>query len=173
MIPDTMTTIIPAVLLQAVPAPAELAALSEGVALGEALGNSAGPVLPVIATPALGDGPLGIPALVLDAYQFTERTLSATRPGCQSVLAGIGHIESVHASDGRLGASCNTLEPILGPRLDGSVRCQSPARPAICKTPAIPEVHIDRRVCGQPSAHFRRDLLIPAEWLGDWLLPPF
>ena len=73
--------------------------------------------------PNLPDGPLEIPGAVLDAYQFAQRTLTATRPGCHlswAVLAGIGHIESAHASDGRVDAFGNTLGPILGPRLDGS-----------------------------------------------------
>ncbi|MGH3784232.1 MAG: lytic transglycosylase domain-containing protein [Pseudonocardiaceae bacterium] len=77
-----------------------------------------------IPTPSnLLDGPLGIPGTVFDAYQFAERTLTAIRPGCHlswSVLAGIGRIESGHASDGRVDAFGNTLGPILGPRLDGS-----------------------------------------------------
>ncbi|MDQ3906161.1 MAG: lytic murein transglycosylase [Actinomycetota bacterium] len=73
--------------------------------------------------PNLLDGPLGIPGVVLDAYQFAQHTLAETRPGCHllwSVLAGIGRIESDHASDGRVDAFGNTLGPILGPKLDGS-----------------------------------------------------
>ena len=77
-----------------------------------------------IPTPSnLADGPLGIPGAVLDAYQFAQRTLAAIRPGCHlswAVLAGIGRIESNHASDGRVDAFGNTLGPILGPQLDGS-----------------------------------------------------
>ncbi|MFZ0120239.1 MAG: lytic transglycosylase [Pseudonocardiaceae bacterium] len=71
----------------------------------------------------LPEGPLGIPGVMLDAYQRAARTLAATQPGCHlswSVLAGIGRIESGHASDGRIDAAGNTLGPILGPRLDGS-----------------------------------------------------
>ncbi|MGH3780087.1 MAG: hypothetical protein ACRDRO_05480 [Pseudonocardiaceae bacterium] len=71
----------------------------------------------------LPNGPLGIPGVMLDAYQRAARTLAATRPGCHlswSVLAGIGRIESGHASGGRVDAAGNTLGPILGPRLDGS-----------------------------------------------------
>ncbi len=85
---------------------------------------SAGAGLPGIPTPLnLPDGPLGIPGVVLDAYQFAERTLAAARPGCHlswSVLAGIGRIESGHASAGRVDTYGNTLGPILGPKLDGS-----------------------------------------------------
>ena len=87
-------------------------------------GAAASAALPGIETPGnLPDGPLGIPGAVLDAYQFAERTLAATRPICHlswSVLAGIGLIESGHASEGRVDAFGNTLGPILGPRLDGS-----------------------------------------------------
>jgi hypothetical protein len=77
----------------------------------------------IASPPNLPDGPLGIPGAVLDAYQFAQRTLAATRPGCHlswSVLAGIGRIESGHASGGRVDAFGNTLGPILGPQLDGS-----------------------------------------------------
>ena len=85
--------------------------------------DSASVGLPGIPTPPMPDGPLGIPGVVLDAYQFAERTLADTRPGCHlswSVLAGIGRIESNHASDGRVDDFGNTLGQILGPRLDGS-----------------------------------------------------
>lgn len=73
--------------------------------------------------PNLPDGPLGIPGAVLDAYHFAQRTLAQTQPGCHlrwSILAGIGRIESDHASGGRVDAHGNTLGSILGPRLDGS-----------------------------------------------------
>jgi hypothetical protein len=84
---------------------------------------SAGPPgIPV--PPNLPDGPLGIPGVMLNAYQRAARTLAASQPGCHlswSVLAGIGKIESGHASGGRVDAAGNTLGPILGPRLDGSL----------------------------------------------------
>ncbi|MGH3841213.1 MAG: hypothetical protein ACRDR6_12115 [Pseudonocardiaceae bacterium] len=73
--------------------------------------------------PSLPDGPLGIPGVMLDAYQRAARMLAATQPGCHLswiVLAGIGKIESDHASGGRVDTFGNTLGPILGPRLDGS-----------------------------------------------------
>jgi len=66
---------------------------------------------------------LGIPANVLDAYQFAQQTLAQTQPDCHlswSLLAGIGRIESDHANGGRLDAIGNTRGTILGPRLDGS-----------------------------------------------------
>ncbi|MGH3756025.1 MAG: hypothetical protein ACRDRP_25765, partial [Pseudonocardiaceae bacterium] len=61
-------------------------------------GDSSAAEPPGLVTPSgLPDGPLGIPGVVLSAYQSAERTLVATRPGCHlswSVLAGIGRIES-------------------------------------------------------------------------------
>ena len=91
---------------------------------GGASGDPADPRAPWIAVPPhLPDGPLGIPGVMLGAYQRAAGTLAATQPGCHlswSVLAGIGRIESGHASDGRVDAAGNTLGPILGPRLDGS-----------------------------------------------------
>ena len=86
--------------------------------------QSAGADATGMATPAdLPNGPLGIPGNVLDAYQFAQQTLAGTQPGCHlswSLLAGIGRIESDHASGGRLDAIGNTRGTILGPRLDGS-----------------------------------------------------
>jgi hypothetical protein len=107
------------------PLPAETApTVAPSAAPSEVPGAPASAELSGIATPGnLPDGPLGIPGVVLDAYQFAQRSLSALRPGCHlswSVLAGIGRIESGHASDGRVDAFGNTLGPILGPRLDGS-----------------------------------------------------
>jgi hypothetical protein len=69
-------------------------------------------------------GPLGIPGVMLDAYQRAEREMAGIQPGCHlswSTLAGIGRVESGHASGGRVDAIGNTLETILGPRLDGSL----------------------------------------------------
>jgi membrane-bound lytic murein transglycosylase B len=75
------------------------------------------------APPRLADGPLGIPGVMLDAYQHAEQTMADTQPGCHlpyTLLAAIGKIESSHASDGRVDAAGNTLGPIRGQRLDGS-----------------------------------------------------
>lgn len=87
-------------------------------------GDSGGAQPPGLSAPSnLPDGPLGIPAVVLGAYQFAERNLVASRPGCHlswSVLAGIGRIESGHARGGRIDAAGNALGPILGPPLNGS-----------------------------------------------------
>ncbi|WP_016700594.1 lytic transglycosylase domain-containing protein, partial [Actinoalloteichus spitiensis] len=70
----------------------------------------------------LPDGPLGIPAIVLDAYRRAERSLGQTQPGCGlhwSLLAGIGRIESGHARGGNVDSGGTTLSPILGPQLNG------------------------------------------------------
>jgi membrane-bound lytic murein transglycosylase B len=69
-------------------------------------------------------GPLGIPGVMLDAYQRAERVMEQLQPSCHlswATLAGIGKVESGHASGGRVDAAGNTLGPILGPQLDGSL----------------------------------------------------
>jgi membrane-bound lytic murein transglycosylase B len=75
------------------------------------------------AAPRLPDGPLGIPGVMLSAYQHVERTMAQTHPGCHlswTTLGGIGKIESGHASGGRVDAVGNTIGSILGPQLNGS-----------------------------------------------------
>jgi membrane-bound lytic murein transglycosylase B len=75
------------------------------------------------ASQKLPAGPLGIPGVMLDAYQRAERTMATTEPACHlswTMLAGIGQIESGHASGGRVDAAGNTLGPILGPELNGT-----------------------------------------------------
>lgn len=77
-----------------------------------------------LAPPRLPDGPLGIPGVMLDAYHRAEQAMAATQPSCHlswTTLAGIGEIESGHASGGRVDAAGNTLGPILGPQLNGSL----------------------------------------------------
>jgi hypothetical protein len=67
-------------------------------------------------------GNLGIPDLVLQAYQQASERLARSHPGCGvtwHLLAGIGKVESGHASGGRVDGSGRTHRPILGPRLDG------------------------------------------------------
>ncbi|MFC7960584.1 lytic transglycosylase domain-containing protein [Rhodococcoides kroppenstedtii] len=68
--------------------------------------------------------PLGVPAVNVQAYRNAERILHETLPGCTmswSLLAGIGRVESTHANDGKVAPDGTLLEPILGPRLDGSL----------------------------------------------------
>jgi hypothetical protein len=65
----------------------------------------------------------GIPAVVMAAYRRAAALLAASTPGCHmgwALLAGIGRIETGHASEGRVDATGATLRPILGPVLDGS-----------------------------------------------------
>ncbi|WP_206072132.1 lytic transglycosylase domain-containing protein [Antrihabitans stalactiti] len=77
--------------------------------------------VPVAALPAT-TAILGIPEVALAAYRNAELSLAATQPGCGltwNLLAGIGKIESDHASGGRTDRSGTTLAPIHGPTLDG------------------------------------------------------
>lgn len=91
--------------------------------LGSAVPEPALPKLvPLSATAISAPGGLGIPEVVLAAYRNAELALGASQPGCGlnwSLLAGIGRIESGHASGGRTDASGTTATPIFGPSLDG------------------------------------------------------
>ncbi|MFE5810840.1 lytic transglycosylase domain-containing protein [Streptomyces sp. NPDC056491] len=69
------------------------------------------------------EGASGIPATALDAYNRAEVSVAAALPGCKlpwQLLAGIGRVESVHASGYGLKADGYTEKPIRGPRLDGN-----------------------------------------------------
>ncbi|WP_330331927.1 hypothetical protein OHS33_20885 [Streptomyces sp. NBC_00536] len=69
------------------------------------------------------EGASGIPATALDAYRRAEISVAAALPNCKlpwQLLAGIGRIESVHASGYGLKADGSTEKPIRGPRLDGN-----------------------------------------------------
>ena len=64
----------------------------------------------------------GIPSSVLPAYQRAAAALAVSQPGCGltwPLLAGIGKVESSHASGGRVDATGLTRGRILGPVLDG------------------------------------------------------
>ncbi|WP_344366045.1 lytic transglycosylase domain-containing protein, partial [Streptomyces gobitricini] len=68
------------------------------------------------------DAHAGIPATVLAAYRRAEAAVARTDPGCRlpwQLLAAIGKVESGQARGGRVDAHGTTLEPILGPVLDG------------------------------------------------------
>ncbi len=72
------------------------------------------------ATFGLSPSELNIPELVLQAYQQAADG-APDRCGLRwEVLAGIGKIESNHASGGRLTATGDTVTPIVGPVLNGS-----------------------------------------------------
>ncbi|MBW5483385.1 hypothetical protein [Streptomyces bambusae] len=69
------------------------------------------------------EGSVGIPGTALDAYKRAEASVAAALPNCKlpwQLLAGIGRIESVHASGYGLKADGSTEKPIRGPRLDGN-----------------------------------------------------
>ncbi|MFJ7216402.1 lytic transglycosylase domain-containing protein [Amycolatopsis sp. NPDC098790] len=68
-------------------------------------------------------GPLGIPASMLKAYQNAAAILAKEQPNCHldwALIASIGRIESNHARGGYVNAIGDTLEPILGPVLNGA-----------------------------------------------------
>ncbi|MEJ8647435.1 lytic transglycosylase [Streptomyces sp. MS1.AVA.3] len=73
---------------------------------------------------ALGAGPAeaGLPATVLAAYKKAASAIDASDPGCRlpwQLLAGIGKVESGQARGGAVDAEGTTLQPILGPQLNG------------------------------------------------------
>ncbi|TCJ99776.1 transglycosylase protein with SLT domain [Nocardia alba] len=71
-----------------------------------------------------GSGALGIPEIVLAAYRNAELAMESAQPGCGltwNLLAGIGRIESGHASNGRTDPAGTTTTPIFGPALDGTL----------------------------------------------------
>ncbi|MBD0863741.1 lytic murein transglycosylase [Gordonia sp. zg691] len=72
----------------------------------------------------LPSGPLGIPGMVLQAYKLAANRVAAESPQCKLpwfLLAGIGRIESNHASNGSVDQYGTTINPIAGPVLDGSL----------------------------------------------------
>ncbi|GCD41389.1 lytic murein transglycosylase [Streptomyces paromomycinus] len=67
-------------------------------------------------------GTAGIPATALAAYRKAEGVLRGSQPSCRlpwELVAGIGRVESVHASGYGLRGDGSTARPIRGPRLDG------------------------------------------------------
>ena len=87
------------------------------------------PALPPLAgAPSPGDATvsgsgLGIPETVLAAYRAAATTVDRTAPGCRltwPLVAGIGKVESGHASGGAVDADGTTRRPILGPQLTGT-----------------------------------------------------
>ena len=79
--------------------------------------------LPPLEGGFLREGQHGIPGVMLDAYMRAADRLARTTPGCNldwPLLASIGRIESGHARGGRVTENGTTVEPIVGPVLDGS-----------------------------------------------------
>ncbi|HEY2225873.1 lytic transglycosylase domain-containing protein, partial [Actinomycetospora sp.] len=73
--------------------------------------------------PEMTGSGLGIPETVLAAYRSAATTVDRGAPGCRlswPLVAGIGKVESGHASGGAVDADGTTLSPILGPRLTGT-----------------------------------------------------
>ena len=78
----------------------------------------------VAAAPLPAGSAAGVPVRVLVAYRAAAERLGRDAPGCGLpwwVLAGIGKVESGHASGGRVDDTGRTRGTILGPRLDGSL----------------------------------------------------
>ncbi|WP_407656854.1 lytic transglycosylase domain-containing protein [Lentzea atacamensis] len=68
-------------------------------------------------------GDYGIPGVVLEAYLRAEDKMAELVPGCKldwALLAGIGKVESNHASNGRVNAVGDATPKILGPVLNGA-----------------------------------------------------
>ncbi|MFF3427542.1 lytic murein transglycosylase [Streptomyces sp. NPDC002602] len=75
------------------------------------------------ATAGTPEGASGIPGTALDAYKRAEVAVAAALPNCKlpwQLVAGIGRVESVHASGYGLKPDGSTDRPIRGPRLDGN-----------------------------------------------------
>lgn len=69
-----------------------------------------------------GPAEAGLPATVLAAYKKAESAIGGSDPGCRlpwQLLAGIGKVESGQARGGAVDAEGTTLQPILGPQLNG------------------------------------------------------
>ncbi|OAK52540.1 lytic transglycosylase domain-containing protein [Rhodococcoides kyotonense] len=72
----------------------------------------------------LAASPIAIPTVNVSAYKNAERILATEQPGCGiswTIIAGIGRVESTHANNGKADDLGELLEPILGPRLDGTL----------------------------------------------------
>lgn len=79
---------------------------------------------PVAFEPPADAGTLGIPAIVLAAYQRAAGRLAIEQAGCHLqwwLLAGIGQVESGQAEGGRVYPDGTTRGTILGPVLDGHI----------------------------------------------------
>nr|WP_296778019.1 murein transglycosylase [Rhodococcus sp. (in: high G+C Gram-positive bacteria)] len=72
----------------------------------------------------LAASPIAIPTVNVAAYKNAEKLLAVAQPQCGiswTIIAGIGRVESTHANNGKADELGELLEPILGPRLDGSL----------------------------------------------------
>lgn len=100
----------PDALMTAVPS----ASLQKSIERTEAAPPSAG-------TPSLPR--YGIPATVLESYRRAAESEQARNPKCNiswPLLAGIGKVESGHASNGNVNPDGQLKRPLYGPSLDGT-----------------------------------------------------
>jgi membrane-bound lytic murein transglycosylase B len=127
--PKTRVVPVPAAVTVTVDAlPPAGAAAVDGTAVSAVVDDAAAQAEAAAALTSHGvvvtDGSTGIPVTVLAAYRKAEANLAAAKPSCHLpwwVLAGIGRIESGHASGGRVDGNGTTRGRILGIALDGSV----------------------------------------------------
>ncbi|MFF5706233.1 lytic transglycosylase domain-containing protein [Streptomyces sp. NPDC012794] len=110
---------------EAEPTPDSPQAADRGDARLDLPGQLADPVVPPAAGTGgtVAEGASGIPATALDAYKRAEVAVAAALPKCNlswALVAGIGRVESVHASGYGLKTDGTTEKPIRGPRLDGN-----------------------------------------------------
>ncbi|KJY31482.1 hypothetical protein VR44_18085, partial [Streptomyces katrae] len=108
---------------EAEPTPDSPQAAERGDARLDLPGQLADPVVPPAAGGTAAEGAAGIPATALDAYKRAEVAVAAALPKCKlpwQLIAGIGRVESVHASGYGLKDDGTTERPIRGPRLDGN-----------------------------------------------------
>ncbi|WP_235681434.1 lytic transglycosylase domain-containing protein [Tomitella gaofuii] len=66
----------------------------------------------------------GMPDINFAAYSHAAEVLAEDMPRCGidwSLIAGIGRVESTHADHGATDAQGTLIDPIYGPRLDGSL----------------------------------------------------
>jgi hypothetical protein len=66
---------------------------------------------------------MGIPSVVLAAYESAADKMAKEQPGCHlpwALLAGIGEVESGQADNGAVNSAGELLQPILGPALNGA-----------------------------------------------------
>lgn len=107
----------------------------------------------------LPGGLLGIPGTALKAYRNAADIMASEQPACHidwALIASIGRIESNHARGGYVDRDGKTLEPILGPELNG-----------VGPVAAVPDT--DRGVYDLDAVWDRAvgpTQFIPSTWLG-------
>ncbi|GAB3128964.1 hypothetical protein GCM10027289_09670 [Tsukamurella serpentis] len=82
------------------------------------------PIAPRPEAVKVAPGPLGIPGAAYAAYKAAADRMALEAPACGiewNLVAAIGRIESGHADGGNVDARGQTLTPIEGPVLDGSL----------------------------------------------------